>query len=65
MKIEHLLPLGAAAAQLGVHPSALRRAAENGDVPYVRLGGVALLFDVEAVRRLLLKQAQAIPGESR
>lgn len=51
-----LLPLSGAAARLRIRSTDLRRAAEAGELPYVRVGD-ALLFDVDTVRGVLLERA--------
>ena len=59
-----LLALGAAAASLGLPPRELRLAAERGELPAVRVGDRAWIFDIDEVRRALIDRA-AKPTEVR
>jgi len=52
-----LLPIAAMARRLGVPVAELRKAAESGDVPSVRLGD-ALVFNSCAVKESLLARAK-------
>ena len=55
---ERLLPLGAMALRLGIQAKDLRQAAEAGAVPCIRIGERGLLFDPEALLRVLEQRAR-------
>lgn len=60
----YLLPLGAMAAVLGIAAGDLRAAADAGELPCIRLGKRALLFDPELTARLLRERLAAIHAAS-
>lgn len=60
-----LLDLGAMASRLRVQPQDLRAEAEANTLPHVRVGKRGLLFDPEAVERVLAERAAATERESR
>jgi hypothetical protein len=57
-----LIPLATLAAVLGIRPEDLRRAADEGVVPCVRIGERGRLFDREVVERVLLERAAGDPS---
>ena len=59
-----LLPLHSLAASLGLRPADLRRAAENGEIPFVQVGDHGRLFDRDLVERVLLARAAGEPPNS-
>ena len=59
-----LVPLGAAAAELGIQAKELRREVERGWLPHVRVGERAILLDLELVRRLLAERASLPPDQT-
>ena len=59
----NLVPLSAAASELGIQARELRREVERGWLPHVRVGERAILLDLELVRRLLAERASLLPDQ--
>ena len=54
---EELVPLAAAAAELGIQAKELRLEVDAGRLPHVRIGKRALLLNLELVRQVLRERA--------
>lgn len=60
---DQLVPVGVAAANLGIPARELRLEIEAGRLPHVRVGERAILLDLELVRRLLSERAALLPNK--